>query len=220
VSDASRTARLIGWALVVAIVSALGFVQYASGDKPEKDAVFHYSTAEGTVLLYAVILAATLALASGARKREVFALRPPPSWRRALLLALLVFVVVNVVGYGLDPVLHAGREQGLTPHGWRAGRAGQYVANLVAFGAFGPLVEELLFRGLGVALLGRWGTRFAVVATGLAFGLWHGIPQALPVLVLFGLGLAWLRARTRSLYPGVLLHMVFNLLALVVAVTT
>jgi hypothetical protein len=220
VTDTARIARLTGWALVVAIVSLLGFLQYATGSKPARDAVFRYSTAEGTIILYAVILAATLALAAGTRKRETFALRRPRSWAQALALATLVFVVVNAVGYALEPILHAGREQGLTPHGWRGGRAGQFTANLVAFGAIGPIVEELLFRGLGFTLLASWGAWVAIAVTALAFGLWHGIPEALPVLVLFGLGLAYLRSRTESLYPGIVLHMLFNVLALVVAVTT
>jgi membrane protease YdiL (CAAX protease family) len=220
VTEATRLARIAGWTLIVAIVSLLGFVQYAEGTKPPRDAVFRYSTAEGTIILYAVILAATLALAIGTDRREFFALRRPRSWPQAVALAIVVLVVVNAVGYALDPLLHASREQGLTPHGWRSGRAGQYAANLVAFGAFGPIVEELLFRGAGYTLLVRWGPAVASAVTGVAFGLWHGIPAALPVLVLFGLGLAYLRSRTDSLYPGVVLHMLFNVVALVVAVTT
>jgi membrane protease YdiL (CAAX protease family) len=35
----------------------------------------------------------------------------------------------------------------------------------------------------------------------------------------FGAVLAWLRARTDSVYPGMLLHASFNLVALVLAVT-
>jgi membrane protease YdiL (CAAX protease family) len=156
----------------------------------------------------------------GTSRREVFALRRPPSWPQAIALAALVFALVNTLGYGLEPLLHAGREQGLTPHGWSGGRAGQFTANLIAFGAVGPIVEEMLFRGLGYSLIVPWGVWTAIVSTGIAFGLWHGIPQALPALAAFGLGLAWLRSRTDSLYPGILLHMLFNVLALVVAVTT
>jgi CAAX protease family protein len=219
-TETSRMARLGAWIVVVAIVSFLGFLQWATGSKPARDAVFRYSTAEGTLLLYAILLAATLAIAMGTSRREVFALRRPSSWPRAIGLAVLVFAVVNVLGYGLEPVLHAGREQGLTPHGWNGGRAGQFTANLIAFGAVGPIVEELLFRGLGYSLIVPWGVWTAILSTGIAFGLWHGIPQALPALTAFGLGLAWLRSRTDSLYPGVLLHMLFNVLALVVAVTT
>ena len=43
--------------------------------------------------------------------------------------------------------------------------------------------------------------------------------QALPSLVLIGCALAWLRARTRSVYPGMLVHATFNAVALIGAVT-
>ena len=60
----------------------------------------------------------------------------------------------------------------------------------------------------------------AVLGIGVAFGLWHGLIQALPILIAFGAGLAGIRARSGSVYPGMLLHAVFNAIALVVAVTT
>jgi membrane protease YdiL (CAAX protease family) len=39
------------------------------------------------------------------------------------------------------------------------------------------------------------------------------------VLALFGGVLAWIRSRTDSVYPGMVLHGLFNLVALVAAVT-
>jgi membrane protease YdiL (CAAX protease family) len=82
-----------------------------------------------------------------------------------------------------------------------------------------PLTEELTFRGLGFSLLERYGTWLAIVVVGVTFGLAHGLVQALPELALFGCALAWLRARTGSVLPGMLLHAVFNALALIAAVT-
>jgi membrane protease YdiL (CAAX protease family) len=52
------------------------------------------------------------------------------------------------------------------------------------------------------------------------FGLWHGLVEALPVLIVFGFGLAYLRSRTNSIFPGMLLHALFNAAALIIAVTT
>ncbi|MGZ4403697.1 MAG: CPBP family glutamic-type intramembrane protease [Gaiellaceae bacterium] len=40
------------------------------------------------------------------------------------------------------------------------------------------------------------------------------------MLVPFGAALAWLRDRTTSVYPGVIVHGLFNGIALVVSVTT
>jgi membrane protease YdiL (CAAX protease family) len=81
------------------------------------------------------------------------------------------------------------------------------------------VVEELMFRGEGFALLGRYGRWVAIVGTALAFGLGHGLLLGLPILVVFGLGLALLRDRTGSVYPGIALHALFNGVALIAAVT-
>jgi membrane protease YdiL (CAAX protease family) len=59
----------------------------------------------------------------------------------------------------------------------------------------------------------------AIVVTGVLFGASHGLLEALPILAAFGILLAWLRAKTESVYPGMLLHAVFNGVALIVAVT-
>ena len=40
----------------------------------------------------------------------------------------------------------------------------------------------------------------------------------LPVLALFGITLAWLRWQTGSVYPGMIVHGIFNGLALILAV--
>ena len=51
------------------------------------------------------------------------------------------------------------------------------------------------------------------------FGLAHGLVILLPVIAFFGIVLAWIRSVTRSVLPGIVLHSLFNLLSLVIAVT-
>lgn len=83
----------------------------------------------------------------------------------------------------------------------------------------GPLVEELLFRGLLLsALLQRWGAGWAALLSSLAFVAVH-IPgmemqwYALPDLLLLALVLAWLRLQSRSIWPSVLTHALNNSMA-------
>jgi len=82
----------------------------------------------------------------------------------------------------------------------------------------GPLVEELLFRGVLLsALLQRWHVGWSVAISSLAFALIHlpGLDfqwYALPDLVLLALLLAWLRLRSGSIWPAVLAHGLNNLL--------
>jgi hypothetical protein len=83
----------------------------------------------------------------------------------------------------------------------------------------GPVVEELLFRGVLLsALLQRWRVGWAIATSSLAFALVHlpGLQfqwYALPNLILLAVVLAWLRLRTDSIWPSVLAHGTNNLLA-------
>jgi hypothetical protein len=93
------------------------------------------------------------------------------------------------------------------------------VAFFLAVTLLAPLVEELTYRGLGFSLLQPYGVALAVVVTGALFGLTHGLLIGLPVLVFFGIVVGWLRAKTDSVYPGMVLHAAFNAIALSVSVS-
>ncbi|WEN16601.1 type II CAAX endopeptidase family protein [Rhodanobacter sp. AS-Z3] len=83
----------------------------------------------------------------------------------------------------------------------------------------GPVVEELLFRGVLLsALLRRWRAGWAVALTSLVFALIHlpGLDYqwyALPALLLLAVLLAILRLRSGSIWPAVLAHATNNLVA-------
>jgi membrane protease YdiL (CAAX protease family) len=128
-------------------------------------------------------------------------------------------VVVFVIGAVLNVFLKAGEEQGLVPDHWEASKAAPFIANFIVVAVVAPIVEELTYRGLGFAVLGdMYGQTAAIVGCGLAFGLAHGLFVALPILSIFGMILAWLRAKTDSIYPSMLLHATFNAIALIAAV--
>jgi membrane protease YdiL (CAAX protease family) len=133
----------------------------------------------------------------------------------------IVLVAIYAVAAALEPFLNPGKEQGLTPDDWRSGHTGAFVLNFVVIAGLAPIVEELTFRGLGFSLVAeRFGPQAAILVTGLAFGLVHGLVEALPILAAFGVGLAVIRHRTGSVYPAILLHAIFNSIALTLAVTT
>ena len=212
--------RLLAWAALVGGVALLGYTARASGERPERDSLYLYSTAVAQAVFFAVILAIVLAIARGLPKARLLGLRQPHSWRRAVWIALGVFIAVVVLNALLDPLLHAGREQGLAPKRWEPSHAGAFAANFAVFALFGPVVEELTFRGVGFGLLlERFGQTAAILLVGVAFGVWHGLVDALPILAAFGVGLAYLRSRTGSIFPTIALHVAFNALALTLAVT-
>src|SRR5436309_3498445 len=61
----------------------------------------------------------------------------------------------------------------------------------------------------------RWPT---FVLVGVAFGLAHGLLEALIVLIPFGIVLAYVRDRTGSVFPGMVVHALFNGVALAYSV--
>ena len=218
--DRSFGARLTGWLFLVGALAALAYGSRASGGKPESDALYRYSTAIGSIVIYLILLGVVLyGIGAGLQRAEFFALRRPESWPRALGWVaggyLAIFAGAGLLLLALD----AGDEQGLTSGDWDSSRAGAYAANFLAVAFVGPVVEELVYRGAGMSLFLRFGAPAAVIATSLAFGLGHGLVLALPALVLFGLVTAFVRLRTKSVYPCILIHCLFNATSLIVSVT-
>jgi membrane protease YdiL (CAAX protease family) len=208
--------KLVAWCALVGTLAALGYAQRFGSGRPPRNALFHYDIAIGELITYLVILAFTLWIARGLSRGDL-AIRRPRSWPRAIGLGVLIFVIVFIAESALEPVLHPSREQGLEPTGWEPSRALAFAISAFAVVVLGPLVEELLFRGLGFGLLRRYGAITAVVGTAAAFAFWHGLVQAWPALFIFGLGIAVLRLRTNSILPGYAFHAFFNAAALVLA---
>lgn len=202
--------RLVGWWALVGTLSVLAFGASASSSEPVQDALYRYETAVVGLFFYVVILAVILVIARGFDRREAFALRRPTSWGRAIGISLGLLVVLLAVAAALEPVFGAGEEQGLDPTGWDPDRAPAFVLNFVLTAAVAPVVEELMFRGIGFFLLEQFGQLAAIVVTSIAFALTHGIVEGIPVFFIIGAGLAFMRSRTKSLYPPVLMHAGFN----------
>lgn len=80
-----------------------------------------------------------------------------------------------------------------------------------------PISEEVCFRGfLFGGLRERWPRIVAALASGLIFGGLHATTgvSAVPPLIFFGFILALLYEKTGSIWPGILLHMLNNSVAL------
>ncbi|MCI5751097.1 MAG: CPBP family intramembrane metalloprotease [Oscillospiraceae bacterium] len=76
--------------------------------------------------------------------------------------------------------------------------------------AFGPLLEELLFRGIILESMKMYSCRFAVVFSSVIFGLMHGNAAQAINGFLIGLVLGALYVRSDSLVPCTLMHMIMN----------
>jgi hypothetical protein len=205
------------WLLFVGLLIALDYgVRFSSG-KPEPDVLYKWSTAVGALIQDGIVLLVVVAIAGFSTR--LLALRSPQiRWTLArTIAAALVAIYVFEILY--SHLVHIGNEQGLTPDHWESAHAAAYIANAIVICTWVPFVEELTYRGLGFSLLVRFGKWPAILAVGVLFGLAHGLVESFPVLAAFGCALAWIRARTDSVYPGMVLHSLFNLIALVAAVT-
>jgi len=213
------TSPLTLWTSFVVLFATLSYSLRFTEGKPPKNILYRWTTAEGSLIQFAVIGLIIYGIAGLGRRRQLLALRRPTSWRRAFGIAMGIGVMMLVLSYALGPLLNPGREQGVTPDTWQPDHAAAYVANGLVICVVAPFVEELTFRGLGYSLLVRFGKWTAIILVGIAFGLAHGLVQAFPFLAALGAGLAYLRSRVDSVYPGMIVHGTFNAIALTVAVS-
>src|SRR5262249_18339724 len=139
------------------------------------------------------------------------------SWRDAAGVAAIALGLVWTTSYVIEIAAgHASREQAI-PMYWDASRVDVFVVNALVIAGFVPIVEESLCRGLAFFLLGPFGTPVAIAGSAIAFALAHGAVLDLPWVLVTGLGLGYVRARSGSLYPSVLLHATINGVAVLAA---
>jgi membrane protease YdiL (CAAX protease family) len=204
------------WLILAGLQIASAFALGGSAADEDDSPIYQYSLGVGSLILYGILAALTFGIAQlYAEPREALGLRPFAG--RWIGYAAVVVVLSLVVAAALEPVLHGGEEQGLVPDEWRSEKLAPFLFNAAVIVTVVPIVEELFYRGLGVRALGIFGGTVGVVGSALIFGLAHGIPAALPPLFVFGLGLAWVRYRSDSVWPGVIAHAAYNGIGLLAA---
>jgi membrane protease YdiL (CAAX protease family) len=214
-----RPGRLLAWGILVGLLALASYAARLSDAETPSDVLYLWSTFAGALIQYGIMLVLILAIARGFGS-PLLALDRPASIGRAVKLGAVALGVILVTAGLLGQVLDAGSEQGLVPDAWDSSRAAPFLANALVVVLVAPFVEELLYRGLGMSLLVPFvGPLFSIAITGLAFGLAHGLVLGLPVLTIFGITLGWLRWKTESVYPGMVVHGIFNGAALLAAVT-
>lgn len=76
-----------------------------------------------------------------------------------------------------------------------------------------PIFEELLFRGTiyrNSKPMGEW---FAIIMTGVAFGLWHGNYQQFATAMISGAVMCLIFLKTKSIIPSMICHFINNFFA-------
>jgi membrane protease YdiL (CAAX protease family) len=145
-----------------------------------------------------------------------------PSSASWYLFALLVGLAMPPIGAVLTQLLARGHEVTQNVEELSRHASGNLRLPLAVVAVtVGPIIEELMFRGVLLsALMRRFSTGWAVVICAVLFGAMHlgGLDfqwYAVPNLILLAMVLCWLRLKSASLWPAILAHGVYNLFALV-----
>ncbi len=91
-----------------------------------------------------------------------------------------------------------------------------YVVNIVPSIIFAPIIEELLFRGLIFNNNQKLGELFAVVTSGVLFGIWHQQFSHAIFASTVGMLCCYLYLKTKSIFPSMILHFIINVRALII----
>ena len=203
--------------MLVGVLAVLGYATRFTSGKPDPQVLYEWSSVAGAVIQDAIVLVLVLWIAGFSTAR--LALRQPVSWRLAAKLVGAAILAIYAFELVYTAIVNPGNEQGLTPSHWEPHHWVAYVANAVVICTWVPFVEELTFRGLGYTLLEPFGRWPAIVVVGIVFGLAHGLVLDFPIIAVFGMTLAWIRSRVDSVVPGMVVHGLFNAVALIAAVT-
>ena len=199
-----RARWLVLWALVGGLlVSAGGALLAAVSDVVVTDEV-------STALLYMPMVAWVLVMVGWRAGVDLGALlRWPRLGRYWWIVAgmLVVQFLFSMAAATLTQLVAPGLADSLEGLG-----QGNLLVVLISIVVLPPLVEEYLFRGVLIERFAvKWSLRIGIVASAIMFGILHVDPVGAGF---FGVVTALLYVRTKSLWPGILLHFTNNLVAL------
>lgn len=85
-------------------------------------------------------------------------------------------------------------------------------------GILAPILEEIVFRGILINKLRKYGEGFCIFASGFAFGLFHGNLTQMIYAFVLGCIFAYVALKTGTIIYGIIMHMIINLIGSVVMV--
>lgn len=84
------------------------------------------------------------------------------------------------------------------------------IALFISTAIIPPLIEEFAMRNVVMQPLRKYGNTFAIIASALVFGIFHGTPSQIPFAILCGLFLGYAVIATDSIWTGVIIHAIVN----------
>lgn len=171
-----------------------------------------------TTLILALTGAATLVTAFAVlalRVRTLAALGLRRTTVRWILIAVAAGLVTRVlafgVGWGYQQLTgDMSNPQAFLGESLTEGSTVVLAGVLLTGAVLVPFAEELLFRGVGYGALSRYGAWVAVPGSAAIFAVAHGLNVVLVIAFVLGVVCALLYRGSRSIWPAVVTHAVFN----------
>lgn len=91
-----------------------------------------------------------------------------------------------------------------------------FIMSAICTAVLPALVEELAFRGLVLGALKKHGDMFAVIASSFLFAMLHGNFVQIPFAFIVGLVLGFVRVKTDSMLPAIMIHFSNNFFAVII----
>lgn len=126
-----------------------------------------------------------------------------------IVVSILMLIVMDIVGVGYENNKTESVQSQLTPF--------HFIIGFVSAAIISPIYEEILYRGfLYRWLRSNYGLRSGLLLSSFIFMLVH-IPtyNVLPVTFVSGLLFAWTYEKTKSVFPGMIIHSTFNAIAMI-----
>lgn len=165
------------------------------------------------LLAHGIVITVALAL-QGTGYRTLF--HDTPSSPLAVIVLTTLPVLLLVPGLLLvEGWLNQALTQLIPESDWEAEAFAQMsdgsLVAVLSVCVFAPVLEEMLFRGVILrGLLQRYPPGVAIVHASAVFGLAHLNIYQFCGAMLSGMVMGWLYERTRSLWPGIVLHAAYN----------
>jgi uncharacterized protein len=127
---------------------------------------------------------------------------------------LLVILAINAVWEGIRQQFGWPGQPDFLPI-FGEGIGGLLLA-LFLGGVVAPVAEEVFFRGyLYAGARHVWGVAWGAIVSSVVFAVVHVVPGVLPPIFVMALIFVLIYERTRSIWPGIILHGVVNSLAFI-----
>ena len=91
-----------------------------------------------------------------------------------------------------------------------------WIWSLIFAGILSPIIEEMMFRGVMLNKLRRYGDKVAIITTAILFGLFHANFSQFFYAVALGMIFAYVALKTGTIKYSIILHIIVNMMGSVI----